>query len=93
VFRRLGIDFKVAIEVASLPLLALVAEQQGHYTTLPRFTVAGAVESGRLKAVQIVDPELLSIIAVGQPLHRPLSAAAGEIFTFIRGVLREEIPS
>lgn len=89
---RQGVNINVVIEPASLYLQALVAEQRGHYTILPLFEVAQAVDSGRLRAVPISDPPLVRIIVASQALHRPLGAVAREIFTFIQGVVRKSIP-
>lgn len=90
--RRLGIDINVVIEPSSLTLLMLVAQQAGHYTILPRFAVVEQIESGRLKAAQISNPEVVTTIACTQPLGRSPSAATLEIFAFIRGAISEGIP-
>lgn len=89
---RQGVDIKVVIEPASIHLQTLVAGQKGHYTILPRFEVEQAIQEGRLKAVRIVDPPLVRIIVASQALHRPLSAAAREMFGFIQAVVREALP-
>ncbi|WP_176598540.1 LysR family transcriptional regulator [Sphingobium sp. 15-1] len=89
---RQEVDLNVVIEPTSSSLQTLVAEQKGHYTILPRFAVEQAVTEGRLKAVRIVDPPMVRIIVASQVLHRPLGAAAREIFAFIQAVLRKAIP-
>jgi LysR family nitrogen assimilation transcriptional regulator len=91
-FRRVGIDFNVPINVASLPLLTLVAQQPGHYTLLPAFTVADAIGLGRVKAVPIGSPVFTAVIAAGRPLHRPLSGAGAEILKVVDRVIRDAIP-
>lgn len=89
---RQGVDMKVIIEPSSFALQMLVAEEKGHYAIIPRFAVVQAIESGRLKAVPIVDPPLAQIIVASQAANRPFGAVAKEIFTFIQGVIRQAIP-
>lgn len=89
---RQGVNFNVVIEPTSLSLQTLVAEQKDYYTILPPFAVEQAIRSGRLKAVKIVDPELVRIIVVGPALNRPISAAAREMLAFIQTVMREAFP-
>ena len=89
---RQGIEIHVIIEPTSLSLQALVAQQKGHYTLLPRFAVQQEIDNGLLKAVPIIDPPLVQIIVASQALNRPLGAAAREIFSFIQGVVRKALP-
>lgn len=89
---RQGVNIRVVIEPTSVPLQTLVAEQKNHYTILPLFAVQQAVESGKLKAVKIVDPPLVRIIVISQTPNRPVNLATRETLTFIKSVMRQAIP-
>ncbi|WP_354682449.1 LysR family transcriptional regulator [Cupriavidus necator] len=74
--RQLGISLEVALEVESLNTMKEVALAGGALTLLPMLAVDHEVATGRLSAVEIIEPRLPRTIAMGVTRHHPLSRAA-----------------
>ena len=91
--RRRGVTLRVEIEVNSLGLIKDIVTGGGIYTLLPFQAVFAEVQSGVLRASQIVNPGVDRTVALGTNKLRPPSLAARETARLLSEIVRELVHS
>jgi DNA-binding transcriptional LysR family regulator len=86
--RQQGIALDVVLEVESLATMKEVVASGHAMTILPKLGVDEEIRAGQLAALEIVEPAIPRIIAIGVTRHHPLSRAS----RYVLALLHELVP-
>ncbi|RSY82022.1 LysR family transcriptional regulator [Sphingomonas koreensis] len=88
VAERQNRDLRSVIETESFTALRAMAMSGECYTLLPRSSVLDDIQSGRLQARRIIDPEMRGLISVASISSRELTRAAVDVRDIVIDVCR-----
>lgn len=83
------IQIHICLEVNTISALTRIAASGKGYTFLPLSAVSDDIQSGKLAASRIVNPEMVRTISMGLNRHQPLSRAARLVAQRVRHLMRE----
>ena len=91
--RKRGIALRVALEASTLSVQTELTAAGCGYSIMPAHAARREVQSGRLQAALIDEPDLLRTITLGVTTVRPASAAVREVARIARTIVQDAFPA
>lgn len=82
------VNLNVSAEADSLSLQTEIITHGGVYALLGPYAISGALQSGRIQAAQIVDPEMKRYIALAMSRHGQMTLACRTVMELIEQIVR-----